>query len=200
MTYSSPLGRGQPSVSEAGEGIFNPELEFTRPSSPFAALGYFSRREKNVWLLPRHRIGFRYASACPLPNGVEKPAKGKPRGSFDLGLHPLGDPCFWSDTIPVKGRTASSRRFVDGREDIHRPARMLPSRSPMQTVVPSSCGGCRSSRCRYRSHIQVRELAARAVTRQPSRSQAETLHPRKPSRRRLRRRFAHLMWCLPPQR
>jgi len=60
------FGRGQPSVSEAGEGVFNPNLEFIRPSSPslrsgtspggrrmrgsspFASLGYFSRREKIV--------------------------------------------------------------------------------------------------------------------------------------------------------
>jgi len=48
--HSSPLGRGQPSVSEAGEGFFNPNLEFIRPSSPFASFGYFSQREKNVWL------------------------------------------------------------------------------------------------------------------------------------------------------
>jgi hypothetical protein len=35
--------------------------------------------------------------------------KRKPRGSFDLSRHPLGDPRFWSGTIPVKGRAASSR-------------------------------------------------------------------------------------------
>ena len=55
-THSSPFGRGQARRigsrygSEAGEGVFNPNLEFIRPSSPIAALGYFSRREKNVSL------------------------------------------------------------------------------------------------------------------------------------------------------
>jgi len=55
--HSSPFGRGQARrigsryVGEAGEGVFKPNLEFTRPSSPFAALGYFSQKEKNVRLI-----------------------------------------------------------------------------------------------------------------------------------------------------
>ena len=95
--HSSPFGRGQPSVSEAGEGVFNPDLEFIRPSSPFASVGYFSRREKNVWftlclrigtagvtrLPPRgrgraRRIGSRYVGEAgepghiPLPSGEDR--------------------------------------------------------------------------------------------------------------------------------
>jgi hypothetical protein len=47
-----PKRIGSRYVGEAGEGFCFTGLEFIRPSSPFASLGYFSRREKNVLAHP----------------------------------------------------------------------------------------------------------------------------------------------------
>ena len=56
---SSPFGRGQPSVSEAGEGVFKSGPRIYKALIALAALGRFSRREKNAWLIAlashRHR-------------------------------------------------------------------------------------------------------------------------------------------------
>jgi hypothetical protein len=50
VTAAKALSPFQGTRSAATEGVAVVSQLYIRPSSPFASLGYFSRREKNVWL------------------------------------------------------------------------------------------------------------------------------------------------------
>jgi len=113
VSHGIPLPSGEDSRAPARQvrGSSITGADFTRPSSPFAALAYFSRREKNAWHFEAPLSWGSPTSGCHAQ--PQEPSLRKPVGHWPVDRPEMGAASVGLDYDYVRGGAAEGFRGVD---------------------------------------------------------------------------------------